>query len=235
MNPPTPATDAARSASDAPSKAAANATFHLFSFLLGLLCALVLVGGTLLLLRRPEPAPIVVQPPPTPAPTATPLPSPTPAPITVFVSGAVARPGLYEVSADARVGAALALAGGLTEEADAVIVNQAELLWDGAQIHVPYLAEAPSALAGMVVSSPPAGVSGSAPEAVRSSGVDLNAGLIDLNLATATELETLPGIGPSKAAAILANRPYATVDDLTRVPGIGEKTVEQLRAYVAVR
>ena len=66
-------------------------------------------------------------------------------------------------------------------------------------------------------------------------GVDLGLTLIDINLAPLAELETLPGIGPSKAAAILANRPYVSIDDLTRVPGIGEKTVEQLRAYITVQ
>ena len=100
MNPPTPATDPASSAEGARQTGVPQTAFHLFSFLIGLLTALILVGGTVLLLRRPDPPPIAIQPPPTPAPTATPQPSPTPAPITVFVSGAVSAPGLVRVGRD---------------------------------------------------------------------------------------------------------------------------------------
>jgi competence protein ComEA len=57
-------------------------------------------------------------------------------------------------------------------------------------------------------------------------------GLVNLNSATAVELDSLPGIGPSKAQAIIDNRPYATVDDLDSVPGIGASTLEQLRPLV---
>jgi competence protein ComEA len=231
MNPPTPATDPTAEAERV--QPASQPTFHLFSFLLGLLTALALVGGSVLLLHQSEPAPIAIQPPPTAAPTALPMPSPTPPPITVFVSGAVMQPGLYELPASARVGDALTLAGGLQDAADALLINQAERLWDGAQIHVPTQEQANLAVAPAAASAPPAGLSGSPPVMTgRITGLDLSLPLININQAAQAELETLPGIGPSKAAAILANRPYATVDDLTRVPGIGEKTVEQLRAYV---
>lgn len=203
------------------------AGFHTFSYLLGLLTALVLVGGSTLLLQRADPPPIVLHPPPTVAPTATPLPTATPAPIIIFVSGAVVRSGIYSLSSDARVADAIAAAGGVTSEANAAVVNQAEPLWDGAQVHVPSLLPAAE-----VAPEPPTGVSGvaasSAPAATQSS----NGGLINLNTATATELESLPGIGPSKAAAIMANRPYSTVDDLERAPGIGARTLEQLRPLV---
>ena len=202
--------------------------FHLFSYLLGLLTALVLVGGSVFLLRRPEPAPIVLHPPPTPAPTATPLPTATPAPIIVFVSGAVARPGIYGLEAEARVADALAAAGGLTSEANAALVNQAERVWDGVQVHVPS-----QTTASVAAPEPPTGVSGSA--AVNTPPLLSNAGtggLININTATTAELESLPGIGPSKAAAIVANRPFSSIDDLERVPGIGARTLEQLRPLV---
>ena len=231
MNPPTRATDFALEAEQ--SRPASQPAFHLFSYMLGLLTALVLLGGSLLLLRRPESPPIVIQPPPTAAPTVTPMPSPTPPPSTVFVSGAVKQTGLYELAATARVGDALARAGGLQDEANAALINQAERLWDGAQIHVPTHQHTDLVAAPPAVSVPPPGLSGSQPDgSTRVSGVDLSLPLININQAALAELETLPGIGPSKAAAILANRPYATIDDLTHVPGIGEKTVEQLRAYV---
>jgi competence protein ComEA len=148
------------------------------------------------------------------------------------VSGAVARPGLYGLAVPARVGDALVAAGGLTEEANRIAVNQAELLWDGAQVHVPELqAGEDGATAEML---PPVGISGG-PNAGRSGMAVAAGGLVDLNTASATELEGLSGIGPSKAEAIIANRPYASVDDLERVPGIGAKTVGQLRDLVTVR
>lgn len=206
-----------------------SGNFHFFSYTLGLLTALALVGGSVFLWRHPEPAPIVLHPPPTLAPTATPLPTATPAPIIVFVSGAVAQPGIYGLEAAARVADAIAAAGGLTSEANAAMVNQAERIWDGVQVHVPSQAATVN-----VGPEPPSGVSGveamSATPAQQSSD-----GLININTATAAELESLPGIGPSKAAAIVANRPYVTVDDLDRIPGIGAHTIDQFRTLVTVQ
>lgn len=204
--------------------------FHFFSYLLGLLSALILVGGTEFLLRRPDPAPIVLHAPPTPAPTVTPLPTATPAPMIVFVSGAVVQPGIYGLPAAARVADAIAAAGGLTAEANAAIVNQAEPLWDGVQVHVPSLDTTVT-----LAPEPPSGVSGSEANGAMPPGQSSTGGLININTAAATELESLPGIGPSKAAAIIANRPFTTVDDLERVPGIGARTIEQLRPLVTVQ
>lgn len=223
--------------------------FHLISYLIGLLTALLLVGGMDLLLRRPEAPAIVLHPPPTLAPTATPQPTATAAPMVIFVSGAVQQPGMYALDSDSRVGDALAAAGGLTLQANVSLVNQAERLWDGAQVHVPFVTVAADGLAQAapvadalpqpsiqaVQATPVAGLSG-APSVLngRSGLAQADGGLISLNRASPTELETLPGIGPSKAAAIVANRPYSTIEDLERVPGIGAKTLEQLRPLVTV-
>jgi len=222
--------------------------FHLLSYLTGLLTALLLVGGMTLLLRRPEPQPIALQPPPTAVPTATATATPTAAPIVIFVSGAVQKPGMYALANAARVGDALRAAGGLTLQANVALVNQAERLWDGAQVHVP-VSSAPtppeSANNGDTViaptaPTPPVGISGSAAAPNGRSGLSSTAdglvdiSLLDINRASPTELTTLPGIGTTKAAAIVANRPYTTIDELEKVPGIGPKTVEQLRPLVTV-
>jgi competence protein ComEA len=154
-------------------------------------------------------------------PTAT----PTPAPIVVDVGGAVRQPGVLLLPPGARVVDAVAAAGGLTAEADALQLNQAARLFDGAQVYVPALG-ASSAL-------PPAGLSGT-PSTPASDSPQPARGLVDLNTATQAELEALPGIGATKAQAILANRPYATVAELDRVPGIGSATIQQLQEWVVV-
>lgn len=197
---------------------------------LGMLLATLIIGLLLFLLDKPDPAPIVLHAPPTPAPTATPLPTPTPSPLTVFVSGGVVHPGLYVLGWDARVGDALAAAGGLQSAVDGALVNQAERIFDGAQVHVP---EAETVSAASSESGPPPGLSGTVALSAPPGGA--TDGLVNLNTASADGLMTLPGIGPSKAAAIIANRPYESVDDLDRVPGFGAKTIDQLRELVTTR
>lgn len=203
----------------------------LLPYLLGVLTAFTLSGAGFLMLRRPDPPPIQLMAPPTPAATATVTPAPTPGPIVVYVSGAVLAPGTFTLAPDARIADAISAAGGLRADADAALVNQAERLFDGAQVHVP-AAEASQ-------TAPVAGLSGRIPTPTpetRAARITVSAGaLVDLNTATQAELETLPGIGASKAQGIIDNRPYATVDDLERVPGIGPATVNRLRPLVAVQ
>lgn len=227
-SPAAPATQAA------PDSTAPPVRFHLYSYLLGLLTALILVGGSVYLLRRAEPPPVAIQPPPSPTSIPTATLAPTPGPITVFVSGAVQQPGLFVLPPTARIGDAMAAAGGLLPAANPALVNQAERLYDGAQVHIPEQGATPAVetapapgLSGLLPTPTPAGL-GSAPGAA-------SGALIDLNLATQAELESLPGIGASKAAAIIANRPYTAVDDMERVPGIGASTIERLRPLVVVQ
>ena len=206
-------------------------------FLLGFLLSATISGALMWLLRRPTPPAIVLHPPPTPAPSPTPLPTPTPGPLQVFVSGGVRNPGLITLPAGARVGDALAKVGGLLPEADPALVNQAEIVFDGAQIHVPLPqpqtgADASTALP--TVNQPQPGVSGDLPPTAATSGQGNApaAELVNINTASAEELASLPGIGPGKAAAIIAGRPYASIEDLDRVPGIGPGTVEKLTPLV---
>jgi competence protein ComEA len=191
--------------------------------LAGALVAALLLGSARLITRQPAPAPIVVHPPPTLAVVAPP-PTATPAPLVVYVTGAVHAPGLYALPLGARVADALHAAGGLTPDANPNAVNQATLVRDGDQIYAPTQTEAPAA--------PPPGVSGGGHAETAAKSVPL--GPINLNTATAAQLESLPGIGPSRAQAIIAGRPYATVDELDRVPGIGPATLDELRPYVVV-
>ncbi len=204
-------------------------------FLLGFLLCAILAGALMWQLRRPAPPPIVLHSLPTPVPTETPAPTATPGPLVVFVSGGVHSPGMYEVPAGARVGDALARAGGLLADADPALVNQAEPLFDGAQVHVP-LPQSPRTEAASTSGAPSTGLSGQSSSAA--TGASPNAsggGLINVNTASLELIETLPGIGPSKAAAIIAERPFNTVEELERVPGIGPKTLATIAPLVKVR
>ncbi len=122
--------------------------------------------------------------------------------ITVSISGAVQEPGVYELPWGSRLADLIELAGGLSYDAESTLINPAELLDANSNVFIPYIT------------------------------IYKGEGLISLNSATQTELETLPGIGPSTANKIILNRPYHNLEDLLRVSGIGEKTLERLRPLI---
>ncbi len=164
--------------------------------------------------------------PPPPVEDALPLASPPPATdpsVLVHAAGAVRRPGLYELGPGARVADLLDAAGGALPDADLDRLNLAATLADGAQVLVPREGEVPIPGAGPTVG---AGVAAA------------SAGPIDVNVATAEQLESLPGIGPALAAAVVRHRdgqgPFGQVDDLLAVPGIGPAKLDGLRDLVVV-
>ncbi len=142
----------------------------------------------------------------------------------VHVAGAVARPGVYTLEPGQRVIDAVGAAGGPVPDADLSLVNLAEPLVDGSQIRIPLIGEAPVAPLRPVL---PGGSSGGA-----------TAAPVDLNRATAGELETLIGVGPATAQAILdwreKNGPFRSIDQLLDVPGIGPAKFERLSGEVTV-
>jgi competence protein ComEA len=184
---------------------------------------LVVIGGILLLVRRPSGNPIEILPPPTLPPTATQVPSPTPGPLHVDVAGAVQTPGVYKLPPDSIVADAIAAAGGPAGDADLDRINKAVSLQDGTQVYVPHMGEAdlPVRLQPVLL-----------PTAPLTTGTD---GLIDINTATEQALDTLPGVGPVLARRIIEGRPYGAVDDLLRIAGIGQVTLDKLRDQVTVR
>ncbi len=138
----------------------------------------------------------------------------------VHVSGAVMRPGVVTLPERSRVADAIDAAGGAMPDARLDRLNLARLVEDAERVHVPRVGE----------DAPP-------PDEPASRGV-LPDGRIDLNTASQAELVTLPGVGPARAQAIIAERearPFRVAGDLRRVPGIGEATFQRLAPLVAVR
>lgn len=124
--------------------------------------------------------------------------------LSIDVNGAVAQPGVYHLSAGQRVADALAAAGGASAAADTRFLTQtlnlSDTLIDGQKIYIPF--------AGDSEQNSPATHPQSEPPAEEGSG------LISLNSASQSELETLPGIGEKRAADIIAGRPYSTIGEL---------------------
>lgn len=143
----------------------------------------------------------------------------------VHVLGCVANPGLYELQADARVADAIESAGGFTDQAAQESVNLAAHVSDGEQIRISSREEALQA--GSSVSS-----------AAGDAAAALSSGKVNINTASAEELQTLSGIGQSTAAKIVGyrqkNGSFASIDDLKNVSGIGDKRLESLRPYITL-
>lgn len=148
--------------------------------------------------------------------------------VVVDVTGAVTKPGVYELPAGARVADAIDAAGGFSPRVDAdkvaAALNLAEPLKDGSQVHVPSRDEA--AATGTAGGATGGSVGGGA-----------GGGATNLNTATQSELEALPGIGPVTATKIIESRtaqPFTSVDDLRTRKLVGEKTFDQLKSLVTV-
>ncbi len=204
---------------------------------------LALAGGWWLL--QPPPPPVEASLPlasqPAPSGPGAPLGSAStgpvasqPAELVVHAAGAVARPGLYRLPSGSRVDDLVDAAGGLAPEADANRLNLAAPLVDGSRVYVPRVGEPEPAA---ITPGPPGGAGGEAaggsPSATTAPGPPVN-----LNTATIEQLDTLPGVGPTTAQAILdyraENGPFRTVDDLLDVRGIGDAKLAELRDRVTV-
>jgi competence protein ComEA len=153
---------------------------------------------------------------PTPAASATPQ-----GVVLVHVAGAVRRPWLYELGYWARVADAVQAAGGPRRAGDLDTLNLAETLVDGGKVEVPRIGE--------TIASAPATTPAPAASA---------AAVVDLNQADQAALETIPGIGPVKAVAILEYRAqigaFSSLEELLDVSGIGPATLESMRPYVTI-
>jgi competence protein ComEA len=170
---------------------------NILNITLGIFIGL-LAAGIILLASRPRGQPVAL------------LPTSTPGQLTVYVSGAVASPGVYILADGSRVQDAIQAAGGLVSGAEAERINLASLVTDGQHIDVP----------GIVNSS------------------HVNAGRVDINTASVSELEALPGIGPTMAQAIvdyrIQNGLFLSIEDILNVPGLGQATFDRIKDYLTL-
>ena len=180
---------------------------------LALAIAASAAGVVAILLRDPSPGAVeIVLPTPTP-----------PSDVRVYVTGAVNEPGVHRVEEGARLADAVEAAGGAAPDADLVAVNLAMRVADEDHWHIPRIGEAVP---------PSTTVPGSADSPGGSDKVDVNS-------ASAEELETLPQIGEVRARDIVAHRdangPFKTIEDLIEVSGIGPRTLDTIRDLIEVR
>ena len=179
--------------------------------IVAVLCALLVTAGAIIYVRRPASQPIEIE-----EPALTPVANSVE--LGVYVTGAVQNPGVYYLPEESRVQDALEAAGGPAANADLDRVNLAQRVRDEDQIYVPEVGEEdlPSRANGLA-----------------------QAGLVNINTATAPELETLPGIGPALAQSIIDHReahgPFGTIEEITDVQGIGQGVLEEIRELITVR
>ncbi|EFL44658.1 comEA protein, partial [Fannyhessea vaginae PB189-T1-4] len=180
--------------------------------------------------------------------------------VVVHVDGCVKKPGLYTLSATAhRINDAIAAAGGVTSDADMTCVNVAELMQDGEKVTIPARGApntddatdnaravddgaAPSAgserARGGASSSRGRAGGKAAKGDTQNTHTSPRAGKISINKASAANLETIPGIGPSTAQHIVADRAqhgkFKRLEDLMRVKGIGKKKFEKIKPHIVL-
>ncbi len=175
----------------------------------------VLASGLVLLVSRPPRGESIILTPP-----------PTTASLVVHISGAVADPGAYHLPAHSRVQDAVQSAGGFLPEADEQAVNLAAFLQDGEKLSIP-------------TQAPTRTVTGNQPAAAPANptaAANIPGGLVDINSASQSELESLPGIGPVIAGRIIAYRQdhgaFASIQDIQDVSGIGPATFARLQDLI---
>jgi competence protein ComEA len=179
--------------------------------LAGVLAGFALAGVLIFISRSPTGNPVPL------------LPAPTESPLVIQVVGAVPRPGVYEFPEGARIRDAIDAAGGLLTDADTQALNLAEPLSDGQKLDIPFMGApegTPATPAPAITTTPPA--------------VDL----ININTATLEQLDSLPGIGPTTAQKIIdyrtTNGPFARIEDIMNVSGIGPSTFDKLKLLISV-
>lgn len=187
----------------------------ILNVLIGILVGLLLAGGLWLISRGPQGVSVVLRP------------APTPDGIVVFVTGAVARPGVYNLPEKSRVGDVIDAAGGFLVDAEKSEFNLAAVVEDGLRIDVPFVANiTPEATSPFSIINTPTPFGTPAFD------------LVNINTASLDELDALPGIGPTTAQKIIdyrnQNGPFGSIGDISNVPGIGNSIFENIKDLITV-
>ncbi|MDD2981246.1 MAG: helix-hairpin-helix domain-containing protein [Hespellia sp.] len=147
--------------------------------------------------------------------------------IFVYVCGAVNAPGVYEVAAESRIFQVIDLAGGMTEAADASYLNQAAFVADGDKVYIPTCEEVAQGTLPQDASSGQA-----------AAGSQSDSGKVNINTAPEEQLMTIPGVGQSRAASIIAYREqkgaFAAIEDIMNVEGIKEGLFNKMKDTITV-
>jgi len=174
----------------------------------------IILGIYVMYDRWPRPEVIVIE---TPVPSA----APTLGNIVVHITGAVVRPGVYQLAPGARVEQAVRAAGGFLPEADNSAINLAAPLSDGQMLRILKTGE-----------TPPPNLLSERSE----TNPSIESGLLNINQATAEQLEALPGIGPTLAGRIIAYRdtygPFHSLEEVDLVEGIGQACINKIRDLI---
>lgn len=211
------------------------------------------------LAEAPTPTAELGIPAPMPEPVVETIAPPAPH-LGVSVTGAVRAPGFYWLPQDARVQELIDAAGGVTEDADIADIKLSARLIDATTLSIPRVARlenedgvirgkgrqallnpAPYTNSGIGLDIPaaappvaPSPTIPARPDTGNVAATPSTSGKVNVNTASANELDTLPGIGPAFAQRIIEHRPFESIEDLNRVPGIAEKRLEALRDHVTV-
>mgnify|MGYP001049661741 CR=1 FL=1 len=197
---------------------------QLYTIIFGIMIGLLAAGLILLISKPDQGQPITLNPAPTPTTTSQPKPTNTETPFRVQISGEIIHPGIYEIPPYSRLETLVQIAGGLTEGADVNRVNLALLLDDGDYVFIPEENQDIPDIAR------------NAPINSLISSENTFSYPININTATQEEFESLPGIGPTKAADIIEYRQkigaFSSIEELVDIHGIGPVTLENLREYL---
>ena len=150
--------------------------------------------------------------------------------ITIDIEGAVIKPGVYKLEKDARIQDALIASGGMSDEADrgkiAKGLNLASKVVDGGKIYIPFVGETSAPAGGSSLTQGSNGASAVMGEST--------SGLININSASATELDALPGVGPATSQKIINSRPYEKIEDLVSKKAVGQSVFTKIKEKISV-
>ena len=158
--------------------------------------------------------------------------------IIIYITGAIKKEGVYELKENSRISDAIEIAGGLTENANIENINLAYTLEDGVKIHIPIKEESKNSQETTYINKNTEGIETTNIEKSSSNLANTTKEKVNINTATQTQLETLPGIGPSTAQKIInyrkENGKYKTIEDIKKVSGIGESKYNKIKELIKV-